>query len=840
MRVNRKKAFILIGFFLFCNIFYAQNTKEKKPLVKIIKQLEKQFTCNFSYADINVENVFVYLPPNYTTLKETITFLDENTNLDFKILENNTITISLANGAKNFCGYLLDKETGEPIVNATLQARSEYSITDSEGYFELNNISKNEFISFKHISYKSVKHLPNIFVEGKCDNHFLVPKIESIREITIRNYLTKGIRKKIDGSYEINYENFGTLPGLIEADVLQTIQAIPGIQSVDETVSNINIRGGSHHENLILWDGIKMYQSGHFFGLISAFNPHLTKNATLLKNGTHANYSDGVSGTILMRTDEELTQKVVVETGLNLINIDALIDIPNSKKSSIQLAARRSYNDFIETPTYSSYFDKSFQNTEVVNNTGNVISFNDQFSFNDITARWLYHISDTDRIRVNLLSVSNELSFLENAIIDNIEESKESKASQNNLAASIFYNRKWNDRFSTDFQIYTTKYLLESKNFDILNNQRLIQENEVIEESIKLDSKYRLTNNLMFYNGYQYIETGVTSIQDVDNPIFRLKVKEVVRKHGLSSQIGYQSTNKNTTVRAGLRLNYLEKFGNFLVEPRLSFNQRLNTNFTVELLGEVKHQTTTQVVDFQNDFLGVENRRWLLSNNNDIPIVKSKQASVGLHYNKKSWLITAEGYYKFVDGITSQSQGFQNQYQFVKTIGNYTVYGADFLINKRFKNSSTWLTYSYVDNKYTFNDLLEITFPNNFDITHSVSLASTYTLKDLKFSAGLNWHSGKPTTALVLDNEVQNGELNYQSANSSRLDDYMRVDISAQYRFGFSKKVKAHAGISIWNLLNEKNELNSYYEYQSTNATVNKITESSLGFTPNVSFRISF
>jgi len=838
--VNRKKAFILIGFFLFCHIIYAQNTKEKKPLVEIIEQLEQQFDCNFSYADINVENVFVYLPSNYTTLQEIISFLDENTNLDFKILENNTITVSLVNDTTNICGYLLDKDLDEPIVNATLQAKSEFTITDSEGYFELNNISKNEFISIKHVGYKSVIYLPNKFVEDKCDNHFLVPKIENIREITIRNYLTKGIRKKIDGSYEINYKNFGTLPGLIEADVLQTLQALPGIQSVDETVSNINIRGGSHHENLILWDGIKMYQSGHFFGLISAFNPRLTKNAVLLKNGTHANYSDGVSGTILMRTDHELTTKFKTEIGLNLINADVFFDVPINKKSSIQFAARKSINNFIKTPTYNSYFDKSFQNTEVVSNSERVISFNEQFSFNDFAVRWLYHLSDNDKLRVNLFSVKNELSFLENAIIEDVEESKESKASQNNLAASVFYSRKWNDRFSTDFQIYTTKYNLESINFDILNNQRLIQENEVIEESIKLDSKYKLTHNLTLYNGYQYLETGVTSIQDVDNPLFFLKVKEVIRKHGLSSQIGYQSTNKNTTVRVGVRLNYLEKFETFLIEPRLSLNQRLNNNFTIEVLGEVKHQTTTQVIDFQNDFLGIENRRWLLSNNNDIPIVKSKQVSFGLHYNKKGWLMTAEGYYKFVDGITSQSQGFQNQHQFVKTTGSYTVFGGDFLINKRLKNSSTWLTYSYVDNRYTFDNFAEATFPNNFDITHSVSLGSTYTLKDFKFSAGLNWHSGKPTTALVLGNEVVNDELNYQSANSSRLDDYMRIDISAQYSFNFSKKIKAQVGISVWNLSNQKNKLNSYFEYQSSNAMVNKITESALGFTPNVSFRVYF
>lgn len=819
---------------------YAQETKEETPLVEIIEQLEQQFQCNFSYADKNIEDVFILVPQNYTTLEQIITFLDENIHLDFKILENKFITISLVNSSIKICGYLLDNDTGEPIENVVLQSKNGRYLSDSQGYFELKNISKNEFISIKHVGYKSVIYLPNKFVENTCNDRYLIPKIEHIREIVIRNYLTKGIRKKTDGSYEINYKNFGILPGLIEPDVLQTLQAIPGIKSVDETVSNINIRGGSHHENLILWDGIKMYQSGHFFSLISAFNPHLTKNVILLKNGTSANYSDGVSGTILMFTDDKLNHDFKAEIGQNLINTDVFFDVPMNKKVSFQIAARKSISDFIKTPTYNSYFDKAFENTEVVSNSRNVISFNEHFSFNDVSARLLYQLSDKDKIRVNLLSVNNKLSFLENAVVNVVEESKESKVSQSNMVASVFYNRLWNNRLSTDIQIYGTKYFLKSINFDILNNQRLFQENEVIEESIKLDSKYLLTDRITLYNGYHYSETGITSIQDVNSPLFYNRVKEVIRKHGLSTQIGYQSYDKRTTLRAGLRLNYIEKFGTFYAEPRLSFNQQLNKFFSIEVLGELKHQTTTQVVDFQSDFLGVENRRWLLSNNDDIPIVKSKQASVGFHYNKSGWLLTAEGYYKFVDGITSQSQGFQNQYQYVKTDGSYTALGADFLINKRFKNSSIWLNYSYGDNQYKFMGLPEITFPNNLDITHSVSVASSYTLNNFKFSTGLNWHSGRPTTLLVLDTEVVAGELNYQSANSSRLGDYMRIDLSAQYRFDLSKKVSAQAGISIWNLFNKKSELNHYYEYQPENDVINKIVETSLDFTPNVSFRISF
>lgn len=402
----RNKTFILIGLFLFSHSFYAQVTKEKKFLVDIIEQLEQEFGCRFSYADKNIESVLITIPQHYTTLQEIVVFLEKSTDLHFKILQDNFITISLKNDDVFICGYLLDIYTNKAIEYAIVQSEEMYAVTDAKGYFEL--ISKDDLISIQHISYKTVQYVSSVFAKNnKCDNYYLVPEIKNIQEVVIQNYLTKGIRKKLDGSFAINYKGFGILPGLIETDVLYTIQAIPGVQSVDETVSNINIRGGSHHENLILWDGIKMYQSGHFFGLISAFNPHITKNATLVKNGTSANYSDGVSGTIFMRSDKEVNTKFKSEIGLNLINIDALFDIPINKKSSVQVATRKSFNNFIKTPTYNSYFDKSFENTEVTNSTRSVISFNEHFSFNDAAVRWLYHISDNDKIRVNLLTVSN-------------------------------------------------------------------------------------------------------------------------------------------------------------------------------------------------------------------------------------------------------------------------------------------------------------------------------------------------------------------------------------------------------------------------------------------------
>ena len=92
-------------------------------------------------------------------------------------------------------------------------------------------------------------------------------------EVIVYKFLTTGLIKETDASITMNTAEFGILPGLIEPDILQTVQALPGIKSIDETVSDINVRGGTNDQNLILWNGIKMYQSGHFFWVDFCLQP---------------------------------------------------------------------------------------------------------------------------------------------------------------------------------------------------------------------------------------------------------------------------------------------------------------------------------------------------------------------------------------------------------------------------------------------------------------------------------------------------------------------------------------------------------------------------------------
>lgn len=746
----------------------------------------------------------------------------------------------------SFYSYSQETENKQSLSNilVTLEKRFNVQFNYAEDV-----ISKIEIIApSKELSLRDtlnyLESVTNFSFQLTNDNMVLVIvkplgfNIQELSEVMVCGYIVKGINKLSNGSFEINISDFDILPGLIDTDVLQAVQAFPGIQSINETVSNINIRGGSHDQNLILWDDIKMYQSGHFFGLISMFNPQITQHVSLTKNGSATEFTDGVSGTIMMETDKKVNKDFKGNIGVNFIDANGFVDVPIGEKSSLQIAARKSISDFTETPTYNNFFERISQDTEVENNTMSIINSDKEFDFYDVSLRWIYNINDKEELRVNFINATNALVFNENATIDTIEDSRQSSLNQNSIAGSVAYSKIWNDKWQTIFEGYETDYKLRSINANIIDSQRFLQENKVSETSLKLKANYKINDRLKLISGYHFVETEVTNLDDVDTPRFKLLISEVVRTHGVFSQLAYKSKDRNTNLATGLRYNFIDKFSKHILEPRLSFSHKFWDHFSFEVLGEFKHQNTSQVINFQNDFLGIEKRRWQLSNNRDIPVIQSRQASVGLSFSKNGWLVSAEGYYKQVKGITTQSQGFQNQYEFVRTSGFNETRGLDFIVRKRLNNFNSWLSYSFTNSDYSFNDLPESRFPSNFDITHAITLGTSYTSERLKISAGLNWNSGRPTTKPVNGSEIINNEINYDATNSSELKNYFRVDVSALYDFKLSSKTKANLGLSVWNLLDRQNIINSFYRIN--NDGVVEIQQRSLGITPNLIFRVNF
>ena len=812
----------------------SQDTIQKVPIVDVLDKITDSHNITFNYESHLLEDVKVFPLPETWSLSNKIKNLEKQTNLIF--LEISDFVITITKGA-TICGYINDPNQN-PLSGASIIGKSEYTISDENGFFQIDLPSLNDIVTIRFLGFKTIERKAKFFNLKICDTISMIEEEQIINPIVLKGYLIQGIDKTQDGSTLIDYREFTLLPGLIESDVLQTVQALPGILSVDETVSNINIRGGSHDQNLILWDGIKMYQSGHFFGLISGFNSQITQTATVINNGTDASYSDGVSGTIHMKSDRELESSFKGSFGINLLNTDVFADVPMGDASSIQITARKSTDDIFRTPTYETYFDRVTQNTEAQNNISEVSNSNQKFNFYDTSLRWLYKPTDKDIIRLNFILINNDLSFDETAIQNGSLETRESSVSQNSIAAGLNYKREWSNNLSTTLSIYNTDYKLQAINANVLAGQRFLQENVVSETAIKLEGLYR-QNLWVFKAGYNVVESEVVNLNDIDLPRFVRRDSEVLTEHAVFGQSLYENEGKDFSIRSGIRLNYINKFDELIIEPRLSIRKELGNHFEIEALGELKHQNVSQIVNFQNDFLGIEKRRWQQTDNDSIPILKSKQASLGIVYKNKGWLIDVKGYFKTVDGITTQSQSFTTKYELNKEKGSYDAYGFELLLRKKFKKLNGWLSYSYIKNTYTFETLEDTEFPSNFDITHSMTLGCTFSDKHWNISSGLNFRTGKPTSIPLLGNEVIGNNVNFDIANNRRLADFMRIDASVLYKFIISDTFRSEIGISAWNISNRENPINNYYRVNDNGDPI-KFSRFSLGLTTNAVWRLYF
>ncbi|MCU0356501.1 MAG: TonB-dependent receptor plug domain-containing protein, partial [Cyclobacteriaceae bacterium] len=606
-----------------------------------------------------------------------------------------------------------------------------------------------------------------------------------------------------------------------------------------ESASELNIRGGTNDQNLYLLDGMKIYQTGHFFGLISGINPHITEKVNFIKNGTSAYYGDGISGTIAMATDDQVTTQTHGSAGFNLLYTDAFLQVPLSKKISVLASGRHSLPSSWKTPTYRQYYRRAFSNTELADPANADLTQNEEFGFYDASLKLLYDISPKDKLRLNTFIINNSLTYDEQGEFNGQTQQKRSSLGQQSLGGGINYSRLWNDRLKTQAEGYYSKYSLDAINQNIAQDQQLTQGNEVQESGLRLSTFIEVNKHLFLQSGYQFYETGITNADQINNPSFERRVKEVMRIHALFAESGITLDEDRTNIRFGIRTNYYDKLNRLTLEPRLVVTRAISGTITLELLGEQKSQSSLQVIDAPNDFFGIEKSRWLLANGDDIPLLISRQAAFGMIYKKGRWMVNTEAFYKNVDGIISSSQGFQNQFQYTRTMGGYSATGFDLLVNHQSSRSLQWLRYSLLKSNYEFPELTPSVFPNSADIRHIITGGLNYRFSKIELAAGGNWYTGRPITRPVPGEEVVSGSINYDLPNGARLKNYMRLDLSARWQFYTGDNMKSHLGISLWNITNHKNILDEYYVVNADNQA-QKIEQPGLAFTPNIFIRVDF
>lgn len=826
---------ILLGYNL-----QAQSQK-KVELVVLLNELEDKYDVSFNYLYEDFESLDVFRPARGFSLEETLDELQQQLQIEFTFVADKNISINFIDSLR--CLSFYDISSSKSIANVEVSYRNQnLGKTNSYGKIFIDESIDLSQLKVNHPNYYEEATFSEVSKSARCQLFYLNPEIE-LAEVLIKEYLTKGISLNPDNSLKIIPQEFRVLPGLINADVLHSLQYVPGVVNTEETIAQINVRGGTHDQNLVLWNGSRMYQTGHFFGMISAINPLMNNKIKVIKNGSSAFYNEGVSSVIDISTREHTQDhNQIFQLDMLSANASALLDL--NDKSKLQIAARRSLTDVWESPTYNGFTDKVFQNTKIqdlIQGDENRITTRQELQFFDVSLQYDYEFDSGDKLNFDVLAIQNQLTFDE--VSEMTSEEKRNDFKQGNILANLSYKTNWNENHSTTLAFNASLYELEAFNQSVLSNQELLQTNQVVDLKFSLSDTYQLSDLFTLNTGYQFNEVGVRNNNEVTSPEVILREKQVLMTHSGIGEIEYNSENKKLKTLLGVRANYYSEFDDLRLEPRFNLSYQFNRYWQWNVLGEIKNQTLTQVIDQQQDFLGLEKRRWILADEEDFPIINNQQIEVGVNFNKKGWLLQGNLYHKKVEGISTGSQGFQNQLEFLQLNGNFEVMGVELLVQKCLNDFNFWFNFSVMDNTYDFTNFNPQRFANNFEITQSSAFGISYSTNQFQFSLGGRYFAGRPTTEIDTENPIltpdTNPRLNFLNPNESNLEDYLQINFTGTYQFQFANS-SIQTGLSILNLFNSNNLTQQFFRLDDSSTSVENVRIRSLELTPNAFISIQF
>lgn len=856
--------FIFTSFTVFSQEAFSVNYKQS-PLKEVLIDLENKTSLLFSYSEEVIKNKTISLVNTSITEKQLLKELNKQTKLNFDKIAASQVLISAPSTKINICGHLFDAKTKETLAFTNVLIKDTYRgvLSDENGYFEISNVNNDAIVIIQQIGFEK-KHLKASSLTTKnCKHIFLISKDYELETVLITSYLTRGISKNTDGSISLKNDELSILPGLVEPDVFQSIQIIPGISSLDESASDIQIRGGSSDQNLILFDGIKLYNTGHFFGMISNINPYIVKNTKIYKGGASPKYGDRISGVIDISSDKYVPKETTGGIGVNGTHGDAYVKTPISKNIGLVLSARRAYTDMFQTPTFDALSEKVFQNTKINNSPINVQSGDDDddvienigkesFFFYDGNAKLIIEPSKNDNIAISGLVTKNDLDFS----VSDDDNLTSDRLYVENEGASIVWNGTKFKKLDHSFTAYYSNFDSDYKNQlfdDLIVEEESIRKNIVKDYGIDFNASYNISSLHAIKIGYQYSNTTVLFQLfrhqiEIDDDLpentrdFNIERKSTNKANALYSEYIYKTKNRGF-ISLGIRGSHYSLVNNFFIEPRLNVEYPISKILRLKATVEKRYQPISQLIEFEDTQLRLENNIWTLSNNRDIPILSSLQYSAGILINVKGWTLDVDTYMKKIDGLTSFTNGFTNVSDEI-SIGKSNITGLDFMLRKKIGLYRIWLGYTFNDVEYTFEKLQNTPFRGNNDITHNFRISNTFEVNKWELSLGWMFRTGSPFTPI--DNfNTHTGNIEFGKINSLQLPNYHRLDASVLHELFLSKNnFRATFGIALQNIYSRQVPLSVSYQLHSNAETglneLIQVRQLSLSFTPNATFRLYF
>lgn len=911
-RLTSIKTRIFIFLFLFlgiCSSFVnAQSSQPDILLTKVLPLLEVRFNIKFGYDPEMIKtlslNKKILATENIHSALQLISAslpLEYFQALDGQILlRKRTVTkveTPLELTTVKIKGKLIDAWTGEILpFGDVVGENGEGFSSDENGRFNLN-VSINRPVTFRYLGYES-KILT--FSANKEDVILrLVPKLSALPLIEISAKIP-GLTNKSSGIYSHLHPSFwGKMPSFAAGnDILRSLQQLPGISSTDDLSAELKVRGSNGDENLLILDGITLYNVTHFSGMFSLVNSDAIKEVKLFKNALPVSYGGKTASIIEMNTlSPPENIKLSGKISSNLLTSQAVLQGQIAPKQNILFSGRTTYGNLGDSKLFGALQEqivtpiiKPLDPNATV--TREIAAYNPNFKFHDLQGKWNWKISDKQKLQVAFFYGYDEMDYSYNKFIKTEvgksfyyrKEYFKEIADWNNMGSSLLWNFTPTENWQHTLHVSITEFqnnasiindfkFVEDKKVDKIFNFENTHLNKVAGQDLKWISRYTVSKTQSWIYGLQ------TTNNQVNYDIRQDRIKPLTGQNEALQSAAFVELNQHTndwTFNIGGRLNFYEK--NFYFSPSIDVNyHKASTPFTLKGSFGRYYQFLRQLN--HEDRYGRNYSYWVLSNQ-QFPVLSSNNSMIGANAKWKNWEFDVEFYQKNSQGVLEQALAVNNMnnpdstqrpQSFILYDGKGQTKGMDFFIQHTGKFFTGMVAYTLSKSTNQFKEIGNgIAFPASNDRRHQLKINGNLHLGRFDFFATYNFASGRPYTDLskVLDNngKIQNNpRLNPGNPMSnmpnnrrevvnpldrlSYLDDYQRFDIGTSICFQLGETSNLTVEGSIFNLFNRKNVKYRQFifqlPYQLKSAPTSKElvvgTElQMLGITPNLNLKFSF
>jgi hypothetical protein len=709
-------------------------------------------------------------------------------------------------GKFTISGYMKDAANGEALIGATVYITETGTggITNEYGFYSITLPPATYNLHYSYVGYTSITKTIALSKNERIDLE-LTSDDQQLQEVIIQADIEQANVQNLEMSTnKLDISTIKKVPSFLgEADLLRSLQLLPGVSTVGEGAAGFNVRGGSVGQNLILLDEAPVYNSSHLLGFFSVFNPDAVKDTKLYKGGIPARYGGRLSSLLDVRMKEGNNKKLEINGGIGSIFSRIAVEAPIVKdKASFIVAVRRSYIDVLARP-----FVPLLKNGGALN-------------FYDITLKANYNINPKNRVYLSGYFGRDNFKFERNQGF-----------SWGNATGTLRWNHIFNDRLFSNFTAVYSNYDY-SLQFGRNDNDSFKWNSLISNYIFKPQFSYFINNNnelnfggeAIFYTFEPANAVGVSNGEPTD--------VSITKKNNLETSLyvsNSQKINSKLSIDYGLRyslFNYygpdsvytysnevpgtrrnpissryyksgdvIASYGNW--EPRLSFKVQASStssfkgsyNRMVQYLHLISNTTASNPLDV-----------WNPSTNNVKPQI-GDQYTIGWFKDlgaARMYELSLEGYYRKTQNQIDYIDGADlliNRYLEGDLLsGEGRAYGLETYFQKKTGRLTGWVAYTLSRTELKVDGINNGNwYPTRFNQTHNLKIAAFYEInKRWSFSANFIYTSGTPTT-FPTSRYVSQGILVPYNADDTRnnvnLPAYHRLDISFRLE---GKKLKSN------------------------------------------------